>query len=274
MSVRREPEFGSPVHLYMRVDDSVTYDVSQGHTVDYLGMTKDGSKVLFTTDDPLITATDQDTDTSTDLYMWSEDTDSLTRISIGSGGTGNTDSCVSAWTTKCGIRTIEGRRDLRLPGREPERRRPLLLAGAARWARQRPRRRAEPLPVSRRPTSSFVAQLTASGSDPATRVQISPDGEHAAFVTTSRLTSYDNHGFAEMYSYDADIRRTAMRVVRSDRSPSATNVRGSTRRPLHVRRRADLLVDLRRAGPVRHQQTDRRLRVRRGAAAADHLRHR
>ena len=110
MSTRREPGAESPVHLYMRVDDAITYDVSKGHTVDYLGMTKTGSKVLFTTDEALTTATNQDTDSSTDLYMWSESTDSLTRLSVGSGGTGNTDACVAAWTTKCGVGVIEGGR--------------------------------------------------------------------------------------------------------------------------------------------------------------------
>src|SRR5262249_36290176 len=110
MSVRREPEVNSPVHLYMRVDDSLSYDVSQGHTVDYLGMNKDGSKVLFTTDEALTTTSNQDTDTSTDLYMWSEKTDSLTRLSVGSDGAGNTDACVAAWTTKCGVTTVEGER--------------------------------------------------------------------------------------------------------------------------------------------------------------------
>ena len=37
-----------PSHLYMRVDEAVTYDVSQGHGVNYVGMTSDGSKVYFT----------------------------------------------------------------------------------------------------------------------------------------------------------------------------------------------------------------------------------
>ncbi len=35
-----------PSRLYMRVDDAVTYDVSQGHDVNYVGMTADGSKRL------------------------------------------------------------------------------------------------------------------------------------------------------------------------------------------------------------------------------------
>ena len=54
----------------MRVDDAVTYDVSQGHDVTYVGMTADGSKVYFTSAEQL---TREDHDASVDLYMWSEE---------------------------------------------------------------------------------------------------------------------------------------------------------------------------------------------------------
>ena len=82
-----------PSHLYMRVDDAVTYDVSQGHDVEYVGSTPDGSKVYFTTNQQL---TPEDTDTSTDLYMWSEATNSLTLVSKGNNGAGNSDGCTPA----------------------------------------------------------------------------------------------------------------------------------------------------------------------------------
>ena len=58
-----------PLHLYMRVDDAITYDVSQGHDVKYVGMSADGSKVFFTSSEQL---TSEDHDASVDLYMWSE----------------------------------------------------------------------------------------------------------------------------------------------------------------------------------------------------------
>ena len=54
-------------HLYMRVDGAITYDVSQGHDVNYVGATEDGSKVYFTSDEQL---TGEDNDASVDLYMW------------------------------------------------------------------------------------------------------------------------------------------------------------------------------------------------------------
>jgi hypothetical protein len=35
-----------------------------------------------------------------------------------------------------------------------------------------------------------------------TRMNVAPDGEHAAFTTSDRVTAYDNHGVEEMYSYE------------------------------------------------------------------------
>jgi hypothetical protein len=46
----------------------------------------------------------------------------------------------------------------------------------------------------------FVAALDAD--KPATRIQVSADGRFAAFITKTRLTTYDNAGHAEMYRFD------------------------------------------------------------------------
>lgn len=85
-------------HLYMHIGDSPkTVDLTPGTTsgVQYDGMTSDGSIVYFTTVDPLVTAKDQDTDTSADIYRAdvSASGATLTRVSTGEEGTGNTDSC-------------------------------------------------------------------------------------------------------------------------------------------------------------------------------------
>ena len=93
-------------HLYMNVGDSgKTIDLTPGTTHGALfdGMTEDGSKVFFTTVDPLTTATNQDTDHSADIYqaeVSEAGTMTLTRISTGTEGTGNTDSCDPAANTK------------------------------------------------------------------------------------------------------------------------------------------------------------------------------
>lgn len=85
-------------HLYMHVAGSPkSIDLTPGTTTGALfdGMTADGSTVYFTTRDALTTATDQDMDTSADIYRAdvSGSAATLTRVSTGAGGTGNTDAC-------------------------------------------------------------------------------------------------------------------------------------------------------------------------------------
>jgi hypothetical protein len=109
-------------HLYMNVGDSgQTIDLTPGTTTGalYDGMTSDGSEVLFTTKDQL---TGTDTDHSADIYRAdvSASAATLTRVTTGTPGTGNTDACdpaadsVSAhWnsleaTPNCGALAIAG----------------------------------------------------------------------------------------------------------------------------------------------------------------------
>jgi hypothetical protein len=48
-----------------------------------------------------------------------------------------------------------------------------------------------------------------------------------AFITTTRLTSYDNAGHAEMYRYDADTRNLICVSCRPDGKPPTSDVLGS-----------------------------------------------
>ena len=59
------------------------------------------------------------------------------------------------------------------------------------------------------------------------RIQISPDGAHAAFLTAARLTGYDNHGFREMYTYDAEDGVIRCASCRPDGLPPSGDVRAS-----------------------------------------------
>ena len=99
----------------MRVDDGVTYDVSQGHDVTYVGMNGDGTKVYFTSAEQL---TSEDHDSSIDLYMWSEAGEEegrpLTLISKGDnpgnpGEPGQSDSCNAAFVSRCGVEVFSTR---------------------------------------------------------------------------------------------------------------------------------------------------------------------
>ena len=93
------PEPGPPYHLYMRVNDAIHYDVSKGTADEFVGMTKNGSSVTFTSEEQL---TANDEDDSIDLYRWSEATDTLTLLSLGNGN-GNTNDCSASWIEGCGV---------------------------------------------------------------------------------------------------------------------------------------------------------------------------
>jgi len=112
--------------LYMNIGDSgksieLTPGASNGVVFD--GMTADGSKIFFTTKDALSTASNQDTDHSADIYeavVSGTGTVTLSRISTGAEGSGNTDSCDPSantirkhWNTttseeNCGVVAVGG----------------------------------------------------------------------------------------------------------------------------------------------------------------------
>lgn len=85
-------------HLYMHVGSNPhTIDLMPGATSGALfdGMTDDGATVYFTTKSTLTTSSDQDSDSSADIFRAdvSSGGATVTRVSVGSGGAGNTDSC-------------------------------------------------------------------------------------------------------------------------------------------------------------------------------------
>ncbi len=225
-----------PSHLYMRVDASVTYDVSKGHAVDFVGIDGEGSKVYFLSDERL---TGEDLDTSTDLYRWAESSDSLTLVSrandLGAlGEPGNSDDCLGGMTTshgletaKCGVSTYtqwffcgafgkyqdsggnclsdnsiaSASGDIFFMSQE-------LLDGTRGIPNQ------ENIYVFRNGAVQYVATLTGPPTcfiatlenvcQRLMRLQVSPDGEYMAFVTPSPVTQFDNAGRQEMYRYNTE----------------------------------------------------------------------
>jgi guanyl-specific ribonuclease Sa len=179
-------------------------------------MTKDGSKVLFTTTEPLLS---QDHDTSADMYMWHEDGNSLQLISQ-QDNLGNDDDCSATWIEKCGVEAMYPRRVIgseafddaaRVPGPDdqiayengdvyfysPED----LVPGEVGADGQRN------LYLFHNGHLQLVTTF-----EPGTqvdRVTISGNGSHAAFMTKSSLTSYNAAHHNEVYAYDA-----ARRVMR------------------------------------------------------------
>jgi hypothetical protein len=207
---------GSPSRLYMRVNNAITYEVSREKDVNFVGMTRDGKKVYFTTTAQLIPGTGpgQDNDSSLDLYMWSEEGDTLTLVSR-EGNLGNTDKCSASWVEKCGVEPltpqfmnyselfdlkarVQGIDDVMASESgdvyfySPED----LVPGAVGGDGQRN------LYLFRNGQLHLVTTF-----EPGTQVErstISQDGSHAAFMTRSSLTGYDSEGQQEVYLYTAD----------------------------------------------------------------------
>ncbi|MGA8744428.1 MAG: hypothetical protein WB507_01010 [Solirubrobacterales bacterium] len=216
-----------PTRLYMRVNDLVTYEVSQGHDVNYVGMTADGTKVFFTSPERL---TSEDTDNSVDLYMWSEAGNKLTLVSKGgegAEGSGNSDECNATWVSGCGIRPLETQHytDNSIAGESGE----IYFYSPEQLDKTKGVPNQQNLYVYRDGSPQFVATLSPIGGEegPVTRVQVSPDGSHAAFVTSSQVTSYNNAGMAEMYSYDPSQGLVVCVSCRPDGLPPTVNVEAS-----------------------------------------------
>lgn len=201
-------------NIYLREDDSVTYEFPHGVRV--LGMTRSGSQVIFVSNNQL---TPEDTDTSADIYVWNASTDSLTLVSQGNGQ-GDSDQCQTTWVAKCGAKQITPERkdtdNLFAPGNgDPVFYSPENLdentpgvhnqRNLYEWYKGRPQ---------------LITTL-----DPGTevsRIQVSPDGAHIAFRTNSRVTGYDNAGYQEIYTYDADSEAlTCASCIPDGRTPTA-----------------------------------------------------
>ena len=193
------------VNLYMRVDDAITYEVSTGVGVEYIGMAGDGSSVEFSSPEAL---TGEDTDTSRDIYIWEEATEQVRLVSVGPNA-GNTDDCNASWTEKCSIKLVSTTR----PDLDDK-----MAAGGDVYFYSPEQLDPDNPGVANQQNlyhlhNGAVQYVTTL--DPGTttsRFQVSADGQHAAFVTKSTLTGYDNSYYdksgslrkaAEMYVFDA-----------------------------------------------------------------------
>jgi hypothetical protein len=247
--------------LYLRVNAAHTYEIAPGRQIHYAGSTADGATVYLTSPEQL---TPDDHDSSVDLFVWHQSSpNSLTRVSVGSGGSaGDTDSCSpeGGWISDCGVGIVDFTRYTRvsLGGiafaagqggngfsdnflasksgdiyfESPER-----LVGTKGEAGQ------ANLYLYRGGSVRYVATMkpgaycttvgkgfsSASGctSGPVARMQVTPDGDHMAFVTTSQLTGYDNDERTEMYVFDPDTGRITCASCRPDGQPPVGEVLGS-----------------------------------------------
>ena len=190
----------SGVRLYMSVNDAVTYEIAKGmESVRLLGMTKDGSQVVFASRDH-VTADDTDGPFNDDIFVWKEKAGEVVRVSQGNGA-GNSDDCQPAEGIGCPASPVVPERldsDDRIASQSGD----VYFYSPEQLDPENPGLLNEKnLYVYRHGAVQYVATLDAGTA--VNRLQISPDGEHAAFLTESRLTGYDNQGWREMYTYDA-----------------------------------------------------------------------
>ena len=219
-------------------------------------MTADGSKVYFTSAEKL---TPEAEDTSTNLYMWSEkgelENHPLTLISKPNGAaTTGTPVCPpTKWTTECGAvpypvggpekdvpdSTLhagpggDGFSDNAIASENgdiyfysPE-----LLAGEGKGVYDDQNlydyRNGEVQYVTTFNTGPFCGGSSNCSQGPMVRIQVSPDDQHMAFLTESKITSYENAGYLEMYTYDPGTGKIHCVSCIPDGAPPTSNVEAS-----------------------------------------------
>jgi hypothetical protein len=188
------------VHLYMRVNDAMTYEIAPGDSVQVLGVTSNGSKVVFLSRDH-VTPDDTDAPFSDDVYMWEESTNEIKRLTQGNGA-GNSNACEPAGETLCSVLPLETQR--------PDSDDPIASQSGDVYFYSPEQLDPESpgvfneknLYVYRHDKVKYVATLDANTA--IDRIQISPDGSHAALLTAAKLTGYDNQGWREMYVFNAE----------------------------------------------------------------------
>ena len=246
--------------LYMRVGGGMglTYELAPGHAVRYVGMTSDASKVYFTSVEKL---TSEAEDTSTNLYMWSERSaaegkDPLTLISKPDGAaTTGTPSCpATSWTTECSVvpypvggpttsvsDSIEnegqggnGHSDNAIAAETGD----IYFYSPQQLDSSKGTSGQQNLYVYRNGQVQYVTTFTTGpfcspeypypcSPGPMARIQVSPDDSHMAFLTASRITSYENAGHLEMYTYDPASQDIQCASCIPGGAPPTTNVEAS-----------------------------------------------
>lgn len=202
-----------PHRLYLRVNDAVTYDISNGAGVTYIGMSRSGESVLFKASQQLVT---EDNDQSADVYRWDENegVPTLTLMSQGNGQ-GDSDACSAAWTANCSVILLDTQRD-ETSGWNGAKVKDITLSGTdTKYGSEgdsvlffSPENLDGTAPLNAK--NLYLADgadvhyiATFPSSQTVERVQVAPNGEHVGFATKAALTPYDNDGFRMMYAYDA-----------------------------------------------------------------------
>jgi hypothetical protein len=164
--------------------------------------------------------------------MWEENGDKLTLISQGNGN-GNDEGCNATWGVEsCGVLPLtperahpRGNLVTSVPGQDDlfaEVSGDIYFYSPDLLDPEKPGvKRERNLYLYRNGSVHLVATLDA-GTE-ISRVQISPDGSHAAFLTKSNLGPFNSNGFNEVYTYNANTDVIRCASCPPDGSPPVTN---------------------------------------------------
>jgi hypothetical protein len=230
-------QFAVNYRLYMSVNEGGGvyrhFDVSKDKNgvevgVEFKETSADGSEVFFTTEKQM---TADDTDTSRDLYVWSEAAaragePAVTRISDSGNLPGNSDSCAAgSWTQKCDVRVVYRRTATVFDPRIAKETGEIYFYSPEQLDGARGVLNKRNLYVWRDGRPQYVATLEPDKQ--IERINVAPNGSHMAFVTKTRMTAYDNAGFSEMYLYDPAARTIKCVSCRPDGAPPTSDVTGA-----------------------------------------------
>jgi hypothetical protein len=200
-------------------------------------MTRNGKTVLFTATQQL---SPEDHDESTDVYRWDENEGSPTLTVVSqANGQGDTDACNASWAGKCSVVLLDTERDDK-SGFGPAAYKNVIVPGSdTKYGAESgavvffsPENLDGTAPLNGK--NFYLARdgevqyiATFASGQKVDRIQVSPDGAHVGFATRAQLTSYDNDGLREMYTYDAKTREIACASCIPSGEPPTVNVEAS-----------------------------------------------
>jgi hypothetical protein len=203
-------------YLHLR-GTSASVDLAPGTTsgVLYAGMTKDGSRVFFTTSDQLLPA---DTDSSADLYEAAVDGSGNLDLSLVTDSTSDASDPVanedrahwnSAGGANCDVVAVSGGGGVSSASGTVWFLSPEQLDGSAGTAEEPNLYRADPgaapaFVATLEPDNPLVLDSVAAAASRRTGdFQTTPDGAFAAFTSREDLAGHETFGFADVFQYDA-----------------------------------------------------------------------
>jgi hypothetical protein len=203
--------FGEEASVYIR-------DLEAGHSIlvatevpepgvfpeiNLLALSPAGTRLLFSAHSQL---TPDDEDSSTDLYEYNRDTEALTRLTTGSPGSGNADTCGAS---DCRPRFVTATKD----GSE------VYFISAEQLDADKGVEGDPNLYLHAGGHTTYVTTLTfAPGDDPlaGSPSRLMLDESTLLFEASSRITAYDSAGHNEIYAYDSKTGRITCVSCRPD----------------------------------------------------------